>query len=579
MNVIAVDVGTTSVRLAIISFTGPQLNEVEVIKSHKKDIHYSQEGLKFEQNSSEIWDSICECSKKCFNNSNIRTDSIKGIAFSATCSLVITEQGTSRKNDVIMWMDHRAINQAHDITSSRSKVLKQFGGTCSPEFTLSKLQWLKDKDPQRFESATGFFELPDWLVYKCLSSPSLLNQATCARSLCCVTCKWGYDVENDSHCDVINSLDPNIRSRIGNRILSPGSLVGYLNRSAAVEMGLLPKIQESYTQDKENLVPATPDDNISLNIAVGCSLIDAHSGMLAMLSVPLDDQVIRDKRAEIETCFCSLAGTSSCHMLLSQEATFVPGIWGPYKDVILKDYYLLEAGQSLTGKLIEICIESHEEGKSRIESGESIHGIIESLNKQIEASNVRTSSLHILPSFHGNRSPLANPRLKGGIYGLSSEGVKGLLEHYVATVESLAYEMKLIVETLGTKLDDLRVSGGLMKNGFYMQTLADVLCCRVVAMSLNSIDFMVMGSGLVARHAALISCSNQQSQSLAGTLDIIPLINNKPLDHNSIQDLRYKQLHLKSYYADYKQTVYHEKKYLCYKEFVQLSLRFDKILK
>lgn len=558
MNVIAVDVGTTSVRLAIISFLGEDANEVNILASDEKDIKHYQDGCKFEQNTNDIWQAICECSKKCIKKSKVQSNSIKSIAFSATCSLVIqdAENSAKNKNDVIMWMDHRAIEEANAITNSNSIVLSQFGGACSPEFSLSKIVWLRNNARERFQSCKGLFELPDWLVYRCIGGAS----ADCPRSLCSLVCKWGYQVEKGQHCDLINLIDDKIHEKVGERTLGPGTVAGFLCSNSARELGIIP--YDLDYMDKENTGPFT--------VVVGTSLIDAHSGMLAMLSAPLRNYGIEQ---EVESTFCSLAGTSSCHMIMSKDRNFTHGIWGPYKDVILQDYYLLEAGQSLTGKLIEICIESHNEGKARLFSGESMKEIIARLN-ELALSLGDEVPLHVLPTYHGNRSPLANANLKGGIYGFTADRPNSLLEHYIATVESIVFETKLIVETLGIKLKTVLVSGGLMKNTLYMQILADVLACNSIRMSLETstkdqkggnCDFMVMGSGLVARQALL--------NFIDGTVD-----GGEPLNKASIENIKYQRLGIQTYHPRKEKLTYYETKYLCYKEFVEFSQRVDKIL-
>lgn len=546
MNVIAVDVGTTSVRLAIISFHGDEFRKSKILASHEKDISHHQEGVRFEQSSTEIWAAICECSQECLTKSGIDPLSIKSIGFSSTCSLVIyDEKSTNVPRDVILWMDHRAMDEAKQVTDGGSKVLSQFGGVCSPEFSLSKLLWLQKNEPQRLKSADGLFELPDWLAYRCIRS----NPSLCPRSLCCLTCKWGYDADHHRHCDILQSFDNKLQAKFGQTVLKPGTISGKLCIESARELGIL------------------GDDQLDgpLETIIGTSLIDAHSGMLAMLSTPLKNYCID---LTIESTFCSLAGTSSCHMLLSSKSNFTRGIWGPYKDVVLENYHLLESGQSLTGKLIEMCIESSNEGKELLKSGKTIKEIINTLNKTINKSEYR-NDLHVLPTYHGNRSPLANPRLKGGIYGLTAESQMSLRDHYIATIESLVFELKLIVETLKIELSAILVSGGLMKNDFYMQVLADVLNCKAIKMSLENVDFMVMGAGLVARCAALNLLEATKTEDLLA---------NKPLTDQSIDNLDYEQLKLEIYQPNQDRSVYFERKYLCYKEFVEFSQRVDKIL-
>lgn len=42
----------------------------------------------------------------------------------------------------------------------------------------------------------------------------------------------------------------------------------------------------------------------------------------------------------------------------------VPGIWGPYLDAMIPGLWLLEGGQSVSGKLIDHIIETHPASES-----------------------------------------------------------------------------------------------------------------------------------------------------------------------------------------------------------------------
>lgn len=46
-------------------------------------------------------------------------------------------------------------------------------------------------------------------------------------------------------------------------------------------------------------------------------------------------------------------------MLLSDEEVFVNGVWGPYYGAMVPGMWLLEGGQSATGKLIDHVIGTH----------------------------------------------------------------------------------------------------------------------------------------------------------------------------------------------------------------------------
>lgn len=58
-----------------------------------------------------------------------------------------------------------------------------------------------------------------------------------------------------------------------------------------------------------------------------------------------------------------------------------------------------------------------------------------------------TSEMHILPDFHGNRSPVADPNSKGVVFGMTLDtSEKQLALLYLATVQGIAYGTRHIVE-------------------------------------------------------------------------------------------------------------------------------------
>ena len=46
-------------------------------------------------------------------------------------------------------------------------------------------------------------------------------------------------------------------------------------------------------------------------------------------------------------------------MLLSGAPQPVPGVWGPYWSVILEGFWVMEGGQSATGRLLDHVIHTH----------------------------------------------------------------------------------------------------------------------------------------------------------------------------------------------------------------------------
>lgn len=470
---VGVDVGTASVRAALVTRCGllrsTAQEPISIWEPHTD--HYVQ-------SSTDIWEKCCIVVKKV--TQNVERNQVRGIGFDATCSLVVLDQnfqpvpvchdGDPLRN-VVMWMDHRAEDQASRITNSDHGVLSRVGGVMSPEMQPPKLLWLKENLREScWNKAAHFFDLPDFLSWKATGSLT--------RSLCTLVCKWtycppeGWDSTFWTSIGLEDLLENNF-SKIGSVTCPPGSRLGNgLTQKAAADLGLDP------------------------GTAVGASLIDAHAGGLGVLGacvkgfhLPCEDQPITSRMAII-------CGTSTCHMALSQKPLFVPGVWGPCLSAMVPELWLNEGGQSATGRLIEHMVKGHaayrqleEQARQKCPfAGENIysylHSHLSSIANSHSAVDLLTSALHVWPDFHGNRSPLADPSLKGMVIGLPlSQTVDDLALLYLATVQALALGTLHILEAMreaGHDIKTLFMCGGLSKNSLFVQIHANATGLPVV---------------------------------------------------------------------------------------------------
>eukprot|EP00243_Klebsormidium_subtile_P012225 TRINITY_DN7333_c0_g2_i1.p1 TRINITY_DN7333_c0_g2~~TRINITY_DN7333_c0_g2_i1.p1 ORF type:complete len:188 (+),score=13.00 TRINITY_DN7333_c0_g2_i1:1-564(+) len=95
-----------------------------------------------------------------------------------------------------------------------------------------------------------------------------------------------------------------------------------------------------------------------------------------------------------------------------------------------------------------------------------------------------TRDLHVLPDWHGNRSPQADPASRGVICGLTLEtGEEALARLYLAAVQGIAYGTRQIIEKMnasGHKIDTIIACGGLAKNPLFLKQHADITGCPVI---------------------------------------------------------------------------------------------------
>ncbi|WP_417810062.1 FGGY family carbohydrate kinase [Thioclava sp.] len=125
---IGIDVGTGSARAGLFDALGGLL----AVGKHPLDI-WSDDLGRVEQSSAQIWQAVCAAVREALTKGQVDARNVAGIGFDATCSLVVVDaQGglavsdsTYPERDVIVWMDHRARDQAKRINEGRSSSISR----------------------------------------------------------------------------------------------------------------------------------------------------------------------------------------------------------------------------------------------------------------------------------------------------------------------------------------------------------------------------------------------------------------------------------------------------------------------
>lgn len=457
---IGVDVGTSSTRAGVFDEVG------NLLGAARQPIRTWQEaGDIVEQSSDDIWQACVASVRAAMAEAAIAPDHIKGIGFDATCSLVVLDRagapltvstsGDPQRN-VIVWMDHRALEETRQINRTADDVLRYVGGSISPEMEMPKLLWLKRHLRSSFDAAGHFFDLADYLTFRATSATT--------RSMCTVTCKWNYLAHEQrwsgSFFERIGLQEFALENytRIGTEIVAPGTPLGAgLSQAAARDLGL----------------PAgTP---------VGASLIDAHAGGIGAIGgrdASGADVNVGDRLAYI-------MGTSACIMATTAEPRFVPGVWGPYYQGMVPGFWLNEGGQSAAGAAIDHLLRSHPaHAEATAAARNEGVDVIEFLERRIMArakdaghAALFARDLHILPEFLGNRSPYANPESRAVIAGLDLDNDIGALEKlFVAGLCGLAYGLADVIDafaTSGVASRTIVMAGGAARSPLVRQIMAD----------------------------------------------------------------------------------------------------------
>jgi D-ribulokinase len=480
---LGIDVGTGSARAGVFDERGTLLASAKVDIALWHDV-----GGFVEQSSNDIWRAVCACVREAVIHAGVPPKSVAGIGFDATCSLVVLGAGGrplpvglsgDPERNIIVWMDHRATEQARRINSTGEAVLNYVGGAISPEMETPKLLWLAENMPETFTGAWQFMDLADFLTWKATAS--------LGRSICTVTCKWTY-LAHENRWDEsyfktagLGVLADEAFRRIGTEVVPGGTpLGGGLTSQAAAELGL---------------EPGTP---------VAAGLIDAHAGGVGTVGA-------RGGVGSILTRMAYVFGTSACTMSTTREPTFVQGVWGPYHSAMLPGLWLNEGGQSAAGAAIDHLVRMHPASEqaakmardSRISLSQWLSLEAEKRGGASAAPNL-IGDLHVVPEFLGNRAPFADPDARGLIAGLGMEtGLDSLVALYLAGICGLGYGARQIVRALHEKdvaIDTIVVSGGASQSALVRQLLADTTG-KIVAAPISQ-EPVLLGSAILGAVAS-----------------------------------------------------------------------------
>jgi FGGY-family pentulose kinase len=471
--VIAVDVGSTSARAGVfdagegacLGRAGHSFSIGRPLPDHA------------EHKSDEIWRAVCAAARQAVKAAAIAPQTVAGLAFDATCSLAmfdargnpvtVSSAGDDGWN-VVMWADHRAVTEAEEITATGHRVLDYVGGVMSPEMQLPKLLWLKRHLPNAWRRYGLALDLADFLAWK--ASGKL------AASACTLTCKWTYlnHEETGWQQDLLERVglgDLPLRGNLPRTAMPIGAPAGTLTAEAAGELGLTERC------------------------VVGVGLIDAHAGGVGLLGHLTGDVLDRN--------VAMIAGTSTCHMAVSAKPRQVAGVWGPYFGAMLPGLWLNEAGQSASGALLDHILDWHAEGRSL---GPQRHQRVLARLRELLAAEgpALVGALQVVPDFHGNRSPLANPAATGAISGLTLDhSFDSLARLYYATAIGIALGTRHILDCLdrnGYGIRTIHLTGGHVANPLLVSLYADATGREVLIPKEE--DSVLLGTAAVAATAA-----------------------------------------------------------------------------
>jgi len=341
---------------------------------------------------------------------------------------------------VKLWKHHAAQYEAdrfNEVAYKRNeKFMDRYGGRMSSEWVVPKAMQILDEDEAIYQAMDRFIEAGDWVVQM------LVGQEK--RSLCQAGYKavWSKKDGYPSK-DFFGELNPKMREfvdeKLSRDIYATTDCAGKLTKEAATLTGLL---------------EGTP---------VAIANIDAHVALPAVRITGPGKMLM-------------IMGTSTCHIMMSEEERFIPGVGGVVEDGVVPGYYAYEAGQACVGDHFDWFVKNCLPKAYHDEANERNMDVHQLLVERVKDQEPGESGLLALDWWNGNRSILTDAELSGLLIGATLQTKPE--EIYRALIEATAFGTRVITEAFedgGVPIEELYAAGGIaQKNAMMMQIYADV---------------------------------------------------------------------------------------------------------
>jgi glycerol kinase len=419
---LAIDQGTTSTRAILFS------RDSQIIATSQKEFpqHYPADGW-VEHESEDIWQTTLSTCRNVLKQANINASDIAGIGISnqRETTIVWDRKTGNPIYRAIVWQDRRTADDCHEkIAAGHEKMCQEKTGLLlDPYFSATKIHWILENVPdararaERGELAFGTIDT--FLLWRLTGGRSHHTDATNAsRTLLFNIHTQQWDDELLALFDVPKSLLPTVLDSSANFGVTETSffngeipILGIAGDQQAASFG-----QACFTP---GMVKSTYGTGCFLMLNTGNKVITSHNRLLSTVAYRLKGEVSYAVEGSI----------------------FVAGAAVQW----LRDTVKLVANANDTAA--------------------------------IAASIPDTGGVYLVPAFTGLGAPYWDPQARGAILGLTRDS--GVAHIVRAALEAVCYQTRDLMVSMekdgAAKLAALRVDGGMVKNDWLTQFLADIL--------------------------------------------------------------------------------------------------------
>ncbi|MFX0085532.1 MAG: FGGY-family carbohydrate kinase [Candidatus Hodarchaeota archaeon] len=472
---LAYDLGTTATKAVLVS------NNIEFINSDVAEYEtlYPKQGY-VEHDPQDWWRTVVSTTKALMQKANISPEDISAITFSSQMQgvLPVDKQGTPLMNCMI-WLDSRGIEYLHKVYPWPRvmgynpyrlflKFLRITGGGpgLAGKDVIPKIIWLREKYPDIYERTFKFLDVKDYVIFKLTGEMAISTDHAYVWWLMDTRKKEGKP-KNEWSKTLCKTFKIDM-SKLPT-IKRPTDIIGSLKKEAAAEIGLIE------------------------GIPIVCSAGDMTGAALGSGAV-LDGEL---------HCQIGTSGWVAGHV--SERKVDINHYTGCVGSAFPDQFYLVTGHQEIAGAALEWVKNKVLYSKEELQAQQKkeIYEIFDELVASCEpgAKGEGGTNLMFMPWFAGERCPLDDDHVRGGLINLSLDHDRRHILRAVFEGVALNARWALeIVEKLYSPVNSLAIIGGGAKSPVWCQIYADVMN-RTIRRVTEPQEAGALGAAIIAKMA------------------------------------------------------------------------------
>lgn len=450
--ILGIDIGTSGCKSIIVDAKGNITSSATV----EYPLFTPRAGWS-EQRPKDWWVAVISSIRQVLAKGGIDGNELAGVGLSGQMhGMVALDAGSNVLRPAILWNDQRTVKQCENVTEAAGgfeNLLTMTNNPVLPGYTVGKIVWMREQEPQLFDKARMFLNPKDYIRF--LLTGEYATEVSDASGTCM------FDVKNRCWCNkLLSRLD-----------ISPG---------------LLPRVYESsevsgrvsaWAEEQTGLPRGLPvvgggGDAVVQTIGTGIvsqGVLGTTIGTSGIIAIALDSYK-KNTSGNLQI-FCNSIPDKWHLMGVTLSAG---GSYRWCRDVFFK----------------------YEKQKAR-DTGVNPYLIMDA---EASAADTGSKRLIFLPYLSGERCPYTDPSARGTFVGLTLNHSRAEITR--AVMEGVVYSLLNVYESI-TSMDssmmvsEIRASGGGSMSNVWRQVQADIFQLPVRTVS-GSAEGGAYGAALVA---------------------------------------------------------------------------------